>query len=280
MSYSTLVDVSTLRNHLDDPDWVVFDCRFDLADIASGRRAYTQAHIPNAVYGHIDDNLSSPIAPTTGRHPLPDTDKLIRWLGVSGIDQAKQVVVYDASGGAMAVRLWWLLRWLGHTAVALLDGGWPAWQKSNLGVTADITHPNPTTFNGTPDWSQVLSSNDVLANLASSEWLLIDARTAERHRGESEPIDPIAGRIPGSVNMPLQHHLNAEGQFLSAPELRALYDPLLVGHEPRRTACYCGSGVTACHNLLAMEIAGLGGGCLYAGSWSEWIRDPSRPRTP
>ena len=277
MPYTTLIDVAALGDHLADPHWVLFDCRFDLADTGHGRRDYEHAHLPGARYAHLDEDLSSPITPHTGRHPLPDPERLCAWLGEQGVDATKQVIVYDDSGGNMAVRLWWLLRWLGHPAVAVLDGGWQAWLAADLPVTADLPQPQPTRFDGTPDWDLVLTTDQVVGDLEHGEWRLIDARTPERFRGEAEPIDPVAGHIPGAVNLPLQRNLGPDGRFRPAAELRAMYLERLGPYAPQRSACLCGSGVTACHNLLAMEIAGLPGGRLYAGAWSEWIRDPARP---
>ncbi|MEJ2575183.1 MAG: sulfurtransferase [Gammaproteobacteria bacterium] len=276
-AHDTLVDVGTLATHLDDPNWVVFDCRFDLADTAKGRIAHAAAHVPGARYAHLDDDLSGPVGPDTGRHPLPDPRHLVDWFGRQGVGPGSQVVAYDDTGGNMAVRVWWLLRWLGHRGAAVLDGGWPAWTAAGLPVDAATPTPAPAAFAGMPDESMVLGSAEILADLNTGRWLLIDARTAERFRGEAEPIDPVAGRIPGAVNLPLQQNLRADGRFLPADRLHALYAPLLAGRAPETCACMCGSGVTACHDLLAMEIAGLRGARLYAGSWSEWIRDPSRP---
>jgi thiosulfate/3-mercaptopyruvate sulfurtransferase len=272
-----LIDCATLAQHLDDPAWAVVDCRFDLADTNAGERAYREAHIPGARYAHMDTVLSGPITPDSGRHPLPAPDALCRWLGEQGIGNASQVVVYDHSGGAMAVRLWWLLRWLGHEQVALLDGGWPAWLSAGLPTEATSPRLAAKAFSGTPHHDMLLSTQQIVDDLDSGRWLLIDARTAERYRGEHEPIDPVAGRIPGSLNLPLQQHLNADGTFKSAQQLREMYLPLIGNHPLPQVAALCGSGVTACHNLLALHIAGLHGARLYAGSWSEWIRDPERP---
>jgi thiosulfate/3-mercaptopyruvate sulfurtransferase len=277
--FTTLIDQRALAAEIDHPDWRVIDCRFDLAAPAQGERAYREAHLPGAHYAHLDRELSSPITPSSGRHPLPDPARLCRWLGGLGITPQTQVIAYDDSGGSMAVRLWWLLRWLGHGPVALLDGGWQAWVQAGRPTTADDPpartaverpcHPDPT---------QVVDSAEIERELAGDRrrLLLLDARTGERFRGEAEPIDPVAGHIPGAINLPLQQNLDKDGRFRPAAELHALYSAALRGHPAERIAVMCGSGVTACHNLLAMEIAGLGGGRLYAGSWSEWIRDPAR----
>ena len=277
MPFQTLVDTDTLAQRLTDPRWVIFDCRFDLADTAKGRGAFTISHIPGAHYAHLDDDLSGPITADSGRHPLPDVARLSAWLGARGVAPGRQVVAYDDSGGSMAVRVWWLLRWLGHTAVAVLDGGWQAWQEARLPVDDCPPTTSPVAFAGSPHPTLLLTTEEIMAELDTGRWLLIDARTAERFRGASEPIDPVAGHIPGAVNLPLQRTLGADGRFLPPSALRASYLPLLAGRTPDTAARMCGSGVTAAHNLLAMEIAGLRGARLYAGSWSEWIRDPRRP---
>lgn len=277
MSYATLISVEQVAPHLLDPSWVVFDCRFDLADIRKGERDYANAHLPNARYAHLDRDLSDPITPQSGRHPLPDPQRLVRWLGQQGVNERSQVVVYDDTGGNMAVRLWWLLRWLGHTAVGVLDGGWQAWLAAGQVTTAAPPAIVQAHFQGSPDNTMLLTTDAVLADLPQRRWLLVDARTGERFRGEAEPIDPVAGHIPGAVNLPLQRNLVADGRFRPAGELKAIYDTVLQGRPAERVACMCGSGVTAVHNLLAMEVAGLRGARLYAGSWSEWIRDPDRP---
>jgi len=280
MNLDTLVDCRQLGDRLGDPDWRVFDCRFDLADTGWGERKYDESHLPGAIYAHLDRDLSGPITPTSGRHPLPDPGLLCRWLGQHAVRNDTQVVVYDDSGGTMAVRLWWLLRWLGHQRVALLDGGWQAWTQAGLPTQKTLPRPVAATrFRCLPDWQQVVDSDKILRQHreGGNALLLMDARSAERYRGEVEPIDPVAGHVPGAINLPLQQNLAADGRFMPAASLRSLYDQALAGRPARDVVLMCGSGVTACHNLLAMEIAGLPGGRLYAGSWSEWIRDPGRP---
>jgi thiosulfate/3-mercaptopyruvate sulfurtransferase len=220
--------------------------------------------------------LSGAITPTSGRHPLPDPGLLANKLGLWGVDHDKQVVVYDDSFGSMAVRLWWLLRWLGHDAVALLDGGFPAWQRQGRELSAEIPVIRPAEFHPAPDNSLWVDSGAVLGAL-QQERLIIDARPEERFSGLFEPLDKVAGHIPGSLNAPFEDNLDMRGNFLKAEELRAQYESLLHGTPSREVIHMCGSGVTACHNLLALEIAGLPGGKLYVGSWSEWITDPSRP---
>ena len=275
MSHTTLIDASTLHAHRNDPNWVVMDCRFSLADPEAGRRAYRDSHLPGAHYAHLDEDLSDPITPTTGRHPLPDPGRLAQKLGAWGIDHDTQVVAYDDMGGMLAAaRLWWLLRWLGHTACAVLDGGLPAWRRAGLPLTAEIPAARPTAFVSRPDDRLWMSTEQVLA-LSSTE-VLLDARAAARYRGEMEPIDPVAGHIPGALNLPTDGNLTPEGHFLPVTALRERFAAALDDRAPATVIHACGSGVTACHNLLAMEAAGLGGSRLYAGSWSEWIRDPQR----
>ncbi|MDS4027506.1 MAG: sulfurtransferase [Candidatus Contendobacter sp.] len=276
MYYDTLIDVATLRAHLNAPHWVVVDCRFNLMDVEAGRRAYQKGHLPGARYAHLDEDLSSPITPVTGRHPLPDPARLARRLGDWGIGPGIQVVVYDDLGGMLAAaRLWWLLRWLGHEAVAVLDGGLSAWQRAGGPLVAEPPRVRPVTFHARPNDRCWLTTARVLA--LPAEDVMLDARAAARFRGEMEPVDPVAGHIPGAINLPTEGHLNADGHFLPRAELWARFMAALGERSPATVVHSCGSGVTACHNLLAMEAAGLRGSRLYAGSWSEWIRDPARP---
>lgn len=275
--YKTLVDCHTLALHLHDPDWVVVDCRFVLSSPAAGRQAYEAGHIPGARYAHLDDDLSSPKTATSGRHPLPDPATLAARLGAWGIGPGKQVVVYDDSFGAMASRLWLLLRWLGHDTAALLDGGMPRWQREGHLVTKDQPTIKPATFVPRPRNGMLVDAEAVAKAVKDERQLVIDARAEERFNGEVEPLDPVAGHIPGAINLPYEDNLHVSGRFSSPEELRELYLGQLRDVKPDRVIHMCGSGVTACHNLLAMEHAGLTGARLYAGSWSEWIRDPSRP---
>ena len=276
MNPNPLMSTATLRAHLDDPLWIVIDCRFNLMDTEAGRRAYRESHLPGARYAHLDHDLSSPVTPTTGRHPLPDPARLAQTLGAWGIGNATQVVAYDDMGGMLAAaRLWWLVRWLGHERVAVLDGGFSAWQRAGLPLTAELPTAQPATFTAQPNDRLWLTTAQVLA--LSPENVVLDARGAARFRGEMEPIDPVAGHIPGAVNLPTENNLTADGRFLPQAELRARFATALGERPPTSVVHSCGSGVTACHNLLAMEVAGLHGSRLYAGSWSEWIRDPERP---
>ena len=275
--FKTLIDTATLSGFLDDPQWVIVDCRFTLTDTEAGARAYAAGHIPGACYAHLDRDLAAPVVPGTGRHPLPDPAVLARTLGSWGIGRGKQVVVYDDSFGAIAVRLWWMLRWLGHDAVALLDGGLAKWRREGRPLTAVIATPRPVVFEAHPDDRLWVGSEFVRDALARRECLVMDARSEERFCGDVEPLDPVAGHIPGAVNLPFEDNLAISGEFLPPEELRSLYLGFLGDVPPGSVIQMCGSGVTACHNLLAMEHAGLRGARLYAGSWSEWITDPLRP---
>jgi thiosulfate/3-mercaptopyruvate sulfurtransferase len=277
--YRTLIDCHTLALHVHDPQWVVVDCRFALSDPGAGQRAYAAGHIDTACYAHLNDDLSAPITSLSGRHPLPDPHTFAAKLGAWGIDNTKQVIAYDDSFGAMASRLWWLLRWLGHDAVALLDGGLPRWTREGRPLTKDVPVVMPATF--TPHVRNELwvDANAVARAVKQDDWLVMDARAEERFNGEVEMIDPVAGHIPGAINLPFEDNLHISGRFSSAQELRDLYEGLMESVPPEHVIQMCGSGVSACHNILAMEHAGLPGAKLYAGSWSEWIRDPAHPVT-
>jgi thiosulfate/3-mercaptopyruvate sulfurtransferase len=276
MNYTTLISAEQLQAHLSNPDWVIVDCRFSLANTQAGYKAYQAGHIPNARYAHLDHDLSSQITAHTGRHPLPDVRVLVKKLGDWGISTHTQVVVYDDASGAFAGRLWWLLRWLGHDKVAVLDGGSRYWQKQGLPFTTVLPKIKPTTFRAYLDTSAWLDAGAVENGLATQTVCLIDARTPERFRGEQEPIDPVAGHIPGALNHAFQLNLAKDGRFLPAAVLRQQFSELMGEFTPEDVVHQCGSGVTACHNLLAMEHAGMVGSRLYAGSWSEWIRDRNR----
>lgn len=276
MSYTTIISASTLADNLYKPDWVIFDCRFSLADSTAGAKAYRQSHIPNARYADLNQDLSSAIKPYTGRHPLPDFNKLAKQLGLWGAGNRSQIVVYDAAGGAFAGRLWWLLRCMGHHQVAVLDGGIQHWQKLNLPVTSVLPQITPNQFRCYLDQNQWLSAPEVENSLAAHSITLIDARTPERFNGLQEPIDPVAGHVPKALNRPFQHNLDKNGLFLAAHQLNSQFQILTQSRPARQIVHMCGSGVTACHNLLAMEIAGLSGSRLYAGSWSEWIVNKNR----
>ncbi len=276
MSYGTLVDVETLKAHLDDPNWLVVDVRHQLSDTGYGERVYAQSHIPGAVFLHCDRDLSGPMNGRNGRHPLPDPQKLAARLGEVGIGPQTQVVVYDDAQGMIAGRLWWLLRWLGHDAVALLDGGLQAWQAAGGMMTEVQPTLEPADFTLTLRDAWV-TADYVMERLETPHMHLIDARGPDRFRGENETIDPVGGHIPGAINRFFKDNLLADGRFKPAAELRAEWLAILAGAEPDQVIHQCGSGVSACLNLLAMELAGLPDSRLYAGSWSEWCADPGRP---
>ena len=275
--YGSLITAEQLHTHFYHADWLVFDCRFNLADPEQGRRQYDESHIPGAVYAHLDQDLSSPITAQSGRHPLPESKAFCQWLSACGFDRHCQVVVYDDSGGAMASRLWWLLKCLGHEAVALLDGGWQAWLAAGYGVSHQHPARTPGHFDAEFDSGFWVSTDDIINNLEDPVFQLVDVRAAERYRGISEPIDPVAGHIPGAINIPLTENLDAQGKFKSVDELQALYAEVNQQYPADRQVYMCGSGVTACHSVLAQVVAGLALPRVYTGSWSEWIRDASRP---
>lgn len=277
MIHTTLVNTETLFRHLDDPRWVVVDCRFVLTDPDAGQRAYAAGHIPGARYAHLENDLSSPITPASGRHPLPYPYVLAEKLGRWGIDKSSQVVVYDDTFGAMAARLWWLLRWLGHEAVALLDGGFPKWQREGRPVTPELPVIQVAQFHPTINNSMWVDAGYVEQMHARKDGVLIDARADVRFRGDVEPLDKVAGHIPGAINIPYEDNLDFSGEFMSDEALRELYLAAINDVAPDHVVQMCGSGVTACHNILAMEHAGLTGSKLYAGSWSEWITDVNHP---
>lgn len=273
-----LVDTSELAARLADAaSLAVLDCRFELARPGWGEQAYAQAHIPGAVYAHLDRDLSSPVTRMSGRHPLPDRARLAQSFSRWGIDQGVDVVVYDQNSGAFAARAWWLLRWLGHARVAVLNGGFAAWQAAALPVQTGIESRPPRTFRIGEPLEAALETVEVRQRLDAAAIQLVDARAPERFLGRSEPIDSVAGHIPGALNHPLSDNLDSRAMFLAPEELRRRWLRTLNGHDPAMLVSMCGSGVTACHNLVALRAAGLAGGRLYAGSWSEWIRDPSRP---
>lgn len=276
MSYQTLISAAELAIHLNQPDWLVFDCRFSLADSSASARAYRQGHIPGARYADLNRHLSSPIKSDTGRHPLPSFTQLVRQLGEWGVSNRSQVVVYDDVGGAFAGRLWWLLRCLGHQQVAVLNGGIGYWQKQHWPITTELPKIVTAQFRGYPEAPLWLDAATVENGLAAGAITLIDARSPERFNGQHEPIDPVAGHIPKAVNRPFQLNLNQDGLFLPAEELKSQFQSLTNGRPSTQVVHMCGSGVTACHNLLAMEVAGLHGSKLYAGSWSEWITNKNR----
>ena len=257
------------------PDWRVFDCRHDLANPDWGRAEYEKSHIPGARFAHLDRDLSAPKTGKNGRHPLPDLHDFVRFLEKSGILPTDPIVCYDAGPGPMAARLWWMLRWAGHAQAAVLDGGFTKWVAEGRPVTADAPLITGTKYKGKPERVRSVALATVERQL--KRLALLDARAPARYRGEQEPIDPVAGRIPGALNRFNNDNVQQDGTFKSPEALRADFEKILSGKKPQEIVHYCGSGVAACHNALAMEIAGLPGSRVYIGSWSEWSADPTRP---
>lgn len=276
MYHKTLIDAPALATLLQGTDTPrILDCRLRLDDPHAGRRLYLEGHLPGALHADLDRALAGPVTPATGRHPLPDREHLAEALSKLGISDGVQVVAYDDQGGAMAARLWWLLRWLGHERVAVLDGGIQAWQEAGCPLESGAVAAQQATFTRHAPSVEPLTADAVAEGLSSGDLRLLDVRAPERFRGDLEPIDSVAGHIPGAVNRPFAANLNTKGRFLPPEQLNALYMDLAA--DGAQLACMCGSGITACHTLLALEHAGLHGARLYAGSWSEWIRDPARP---
>jgi thiosulfate/3-mercaptopyruvate sulfurtransferase len=277
--YTTLISASELASHIDNPDWVVVDCRHDLVNLAAGHEGYAVAHLPHAVFADMESELSGakrgPDGAFRGRHPLPERDAFIETLRRWGVNDTTQVVAYDAHGGMFAARLWWMLRWVGHEAVAVLDGGMAAWQAAGLPLTGEVQTKARGTIQARAPLVSMVGAAEVLANIGGGELAVVDARAPDRFRGENETIDPVGGHIPGARNRFFKDNLTAEGRFKDAGDLKA--ELARVVGEPSKAVMQCGSGVTACHNLLALEVAGMPGAALYPGSWSEWCADPARP---
>lgn len=270
--YKTLIDCEPLFSHPGDPRWVVVDCRFSLADTEWGRTEYEQAHIPGAVYAHLDDDLSGPPVTDAGRHPLPTGEALAKLFSRLGIGNETQVVVYDHVNGMIASRLWWMLRYMGHTAVSVLDGGWQSWQTAGYPVTSGVESNEPAQFTGSPK-KKWLVQVDQVPHIE----LLIDSRAGERYRGELEQIDAVPGHIPGAQHYFYQQNWTTDGRYLPTDQLKQQLQAQLGDTPVSEAVFYCGSGVSACANLLVLAHAGLGDGRLYVGSWSDWISDPKRP---
>jgi len=277
--YSTLISAQDLSAHINDERWAILDCRHDLMDTNAGALAYATGHIPQAQFVHLDQSLSAPKVSADGvfrgRHPLPDKQQFMQTLRRLGINNDTQVIVYDAHGGMFAARLWWMLRWVGHAAVAVLDGGLPAWNALSLPLTMDVPLARSGAVTEQTSLVAQVDAAAVFANITSAEYTLVDARAADRYRGENETIDPVGGHIPGALNRFFKDNLQADGRFKTANQLNAEWSALLT--RPEKAIMQCGSGVTACHNLLALEVAGLKGAALYPGSWSEWCSDSRRP---
>jgi thiosulfate/3-mercaptopyruvate sulfurtransferase len=277
--HTTLIQASELAARIDNPNWVIVDCRHDLMNLAAGREGYAVGHLPNAVFADTETELSGAKRGADGvfrgRHPLPERDALIETLRAWGVNDDTQVVAYDAHGGMFAARLWWLLRWVGHPAVAVLDGGMAAWQARGLPLTGELPVKARGTVTARPSLVTTVGVDEVLENIGSAQRTVVDARAADRFRGENETIDPVGGHIPGAKNRFFKDNLQPDGRFKDARQLKA--DLAAIVNDPARAIMQCGSGVTACHNLLALEVAGMPGAALYPGSWSEWCADPARP---
>jgi thiosulfate/3-mercaptopyruvate sulfurtransferase len=277
--HTTLISAANLAPHIADPNWVILDCRHDLADPEAGRKAFMAGHIPGAQLAHIDLDLAGaktgPDGQFCGRHPLPERDAFIATLRAWGVNDSSQVIAYDAHGGMFAARLWWMLRWVGHPAVAVLDGGLPAWQAQALPLVTESVPRTPGDIGLNPSLVGSVNAAELLTNLTTKTHTVLDARAPDRFRGENETIDPVGGHIPGAKNRFFKDNLQADGRFKPAAQLRSELSALIDA--PENAIMQCGSGVTACHNLLALEVAGLHGAALYPGSWSQWCADPARP---
>ncbi len=273
-----LVSTEQLASHLDDPTWVIFDCRHDLVDHGKGERLYRESHIPSAHFASVETALAGAKNGKNGRHPLPTPEAFSEFLASHGVTPATKIVAYDDAGGLYAARLWWMARWIGLTQVALLDGGWPKWIAETRAVTAAVpmaTAAAPLSIR--VETASVWSASDVMRQLEDRSFGLIDARAGERYRGEVEPMDPVAGHIPGALNRFYKANLKPDLTFRPAAELKQEFTALIGDRAPERVGHQCGSGITACANIFAMDYAGLPGSKLYAGSWSEWVADSTRP---
>jgi len=277
--YTTLISAANLAERFAAAPGsvVVFDCRFDLAAPEAGEAAYAAGHVPGAHYLHLDRDLSGTKTGKNGRHPLPERAALVAKLADFGVNEGQQVVAYDAQGGMYAARLWWLLRWLGHDSVALLDGGLQAWEAAGNPLDTAVPPKTRGGFKAGAPLQVTIDAQAIERSIGTRDHVLIDARAADRYRGENETLDPVGGHIPGALNHFFKNNLTPEGRFKTAHELREAFGSLIGAMPTDRVVLQCGSGVTACHNALAMEIAGLHGAALYPGSWSEWSADPGRP---
>jgi len=279
MTLESIISCRELFNNLENKNLVTVDCRFDLTAPDWGGKEYEQLHIPGAVYAHLDRDLSGTKTPQTGRHPFPEPLDFRRAMSRLGISNDSQVIVYDATSGSFAARLWFMLKYYGHSAVAVLDGGFPAWCKAGFPIQSGVNSNPPGNFTGNPDPGMIISTAEMENIHTKPDWRVIDARSAERYRGEQEVIDPVAGHIPNAVNRFHGLNVDSNGLFRSTADLKKEFSDMTKGYVPEKIVVYCGSGVTSCHHLVAMSIAGPPLPKLYAGSWSEWIRDPKHPIT-
>ncbi len=277
MKYSTFILPEDLLAHIDNPNWAIVDCRFDLQDTSAGERAYKETHIPGAIYAHLDRDLSAPRTSTNGRHPLPSIEDMAARFSQWGIDSQTQVVAYDSRGGGFAARIWWALRYLGHDAVAILEGGFPAWERFDFPTKSGVEESSPARFTASVRPEMRIDIDELRANLDDYSGRLIDSRTPERYRGEEEPLDPVAGHIPGALNRFWAANLDERDGLLPEKTLREGFSTLIGVQAPGDLVVYCGSGVTGCFNLLVMEHLGLTGARLLPGSWSAWCADADRP---
>ena len=276
--HSSLISTQIAQDHLDNPKWRIFDCRYELTAPEKIKAEFSVSHIPGALYVNMNQDLAATHVPgKTGRHPLPSVDDMARKFSAMGIDKSIQVAVYDDVGGSHAARFWWMLRWLGHDSVAVIDGGWPRWVREERPVSSEILMPEAKEFIASPRLSWTVTADEILKDLNNPETCVLDARSEERFRGENEKFDPVAGHIPGAHSAPFTENLDENGNWKSISELYQKFENLLDGSPAEEAVSYCGSGITACHNILAMYHAGLGDSRLYPGSWSEWITDPNRP---
>ena len=276
--YSSLISTQSAQDHLDNPKWRFFDCRYELTAPEKKKAEFSVSHIPGALYVNMNQDLAAAHVPgKTGRHPLPSVDNMARKFSAMGIDKSIQVVVYDDAGGSHAARFWWILRWLGHDAVTVIDGGWSRWIKEERPVSSELLIPEAKEFIASPRLSWTVTADEILKDLNNPGKCLFDARSAQRFRGENESFDSVAGHIPGAHSVPFTDNLDENGNWKSRSELRQKFENLLDGSPAKEAVSYCGSGITACHNILAMYYAGLGDSLLYPGSWSEWITNPDLP---
>jgi thiosulfate/3-mercaptopyruvate sulfurtransferase len=275
--HTIIVSTATLQEHLNDPDWIVLDCQHDLINHAFGREAYAREHIRGAHFVSMEHDMAGVKTGRNGRHPLPAPEALAAVFSRLGVSAGRQVVAYDSSQNNYAGRVWWTLRWLGHEGVAVLDGGLGKWKAENRALAAEVPTPRPAVFSGHPDDSMRVAAETILANIGKPGLQVVDARAADRYSGAAETIDPVGGHIPGALLRFWKENVNPDGTYKSADALKAEFTRLLGDVPAEQVVHQCGSGVSACNNLIAMELAGLKGAKLYVGSWSEWCADPARP---